>query len=255
MNGKKLKVLLAEDDPATGILARMNLEKLGLEVEMATNGKEALEMWRAYGYKAVLLDFNMPHMSGLDVARAIRKDEEKNGADYTRIILITAKPLDHLEALQTRGVVNLMIPKPVDYSEVYSKLEDLFPGRGAAAPQNENDGENSGEAPLDLPELEESVGADGLGDILSIFIRQADKYVAEIEVELGRGNGMRVSQVAHKLKGSSAQFTARAMVAPAEYLQINCDEKTVGDDSPRMLEILKRELSKVKRYAREQVGL
>ncbi|MDH5637719.1 MAG: response regulator [Nitrospinota bacterium] len=260
MSGKKLKVLLAEDDPATGILAKMNLEKLGLEVEMATNGKEALDMWRAHGHRAVLLDFNMPRMSGLDVARAIRQDEEKNSAGYTRIILITAKPLDHLAATQTRGVVNMMISKPVDYAEVYNKLEDLFFGRGAVAPKNESGGDDDDtddtmNPPLDLQELEESVGADGLADILSIFIRQADEYVLEIEKALGQGDGLRVSQLAHKLKGSSAQFTARAMVEPAEYLQKNCDEKTVGDDAPRMLEILKRELAAVKQYAREQVGL
>lgn len=254
-DGEKLSILLAEDDPATGILARLNLEKLGLDVRMATDGKEALALWRTGRHKAVLLDFNMPRMSGLDVARAIREDEGKEDIGHTMIILITAKPLDHLEEVQTRGVVDLMLPKPVDYSELYNRLEDLFPGRGAGH-DSPSPKERSGDTvyegePLDLKELEENVGAEGLGDILSIFLRQAEKYIGEIEEAFSRNDGLLTSQIAHKLKGSSAQFTAKGMVAPAEYLQRNCAQGDLDDEAASKLEILKREMDKIKSYVKE----
>ena len=244
VESSRLVVILAEDDPATSILARINLEKLGLKVDLAHDGAEAFQKWRAGGHKAVLLDFNMPRMSGLDVARSIRQEEKEKGQGHTRIILLTAKPLDHLESLQTMGVVDFMIPKPVNYADVLSKLEDLLPGKaGAAAIPASSAG-----APLDLDELAHSVGMDGLADILRIFFTQAHKYIEQMEQALGLEDAEQISQIAHKLKGSSAQFTAHGLVAPSEFLQRNC---ATGDltGAGQKLEILKKELEKVQSFA------
>jgi len=248
----RFTVLLAEDDPATSILARINLEKLGLGVRLAQNGKEALEIWRSGGYTVLLLDFNMPRMSGLDVARAIRADEAaRKSGTRTRIILITAKPLDHLEEQQGRGVVDFMALKPVNYHNIYSMIEDCIPSKSSPASPKTTEPESS--KPLDLRELEDSVGADGLRDILEVYIRQTEKYIMEIEDAIRLGDGARVSSLAHKIKGSSAQFTANALVGPATYLQNHCSTGNV-DGAAEKLVAIKTALGEVKKYVEDQLG-
>jgi CheY-like chemotaxis protein len=251
----KFTILLAEDDPATGILARIHLEKLGLAVDMAHNGQEALEMWRTGAYGVILLDFNMPRLSGLDAARAIREEEKsRGGGERTRIILITAKPLDHLEEQQSLGVVDFMALKPVNYADIFKNLEGFFPEYAGALPQTGASSPGGPEAPLDIKELENSVGANGVADILRLFIGQTEKYLGEMESALSLGDGMRISQLAHKVKGSSAQFTAMALVEPAEFLQKNCAKGEVATAREK-LDILHRELAEIKRYAQEKAGV
>ena len=247
----KFTVLLAEDDPATSILARINLEKLGLGVRLAQNGKEALDIWRSGGFTVALLDFNMPKMSGLDVARAIRAEEaSRKDGTRTRIILITAKPLAHLEEQQSRGVVDYMALKPVNYQHIYSMIEDYLPSKSATTAKEAARPDSA--KPLDLRELEESAGPDGLRDILELYIRQTEKYIVEIESAISLGDGARVSSIAHKIKGSSAQYTAMALVGPAAFLQNHCASGSV-DGAAEKLAAIKSALAEVIKYTENQL--
>src|SRR5262249_33792299 len=68
----KGRVLLAEDYPANQRIARWMLEKLGLEVVVAVDGKEALARLAAEPFDLVLMDCQMPEMDGYDATRAVR---------------------------------------------------------------------------------------------------------------------------------------------------------------------------------------
>ncbi len=68
-----LHVLLVEDIELNVIVARSVLEKLGCSVEVAMTGSEALNLFDPFEFDLVLLDIQLPDMTGLDVSRAIHK--------------------------------------------------------------------------------------------------------------------------------------------------------------------------------------
>jgi CheY-like chemotaxis protein len=73
-NGRRVRVLLADDEPSMRLLCRINLDLAGIEIVEAENGAEALEKAHQSTYDLVLLDVMMPDLSGHDVAERLRED-------------------------------------------------------------------------------------------------------------------------------------------------------------------------------------
>jgi signal transduction histidine kinase/ActR/RegA family two-component response regulator len=91
------RVLLAEDNPVNAMVAEAVLHKLGLEVEVAHNGREAVEAFRRLRPDVVLMDCQMPVMDGFEAARRIREVEREAGAAgerHTPLVALTANALE-----------------------------------------------------------------------------------------------------------------------------------------------------------------
>ncbi len=86
---RPLKILLAEDNPVNRKLAVRLLEKMGHQVVVANNGREALERLEAEAFDLVLMDVQMPELDGLEATRQIRQKEARTGK-HLPIIAMTA---------------------------------------------------------------------------------------------------------------------------------------------------------------------
>ncbi|MFM9843712.1 MAG: ATP-binding protein [Dongiaceae bacterium] len=73
------RILLAEDNPVNREVACEALLQLGLEVETANDGREAIEKWKTTKFDLILMDCHMPNLDGIDAAREIRSIERTNG--------------------------------------------------------------------------------------------------------------------------------------------------------------------------------
>ena len=93
---EKLKVLYAEDDPLTVMEVAEQLEERGFEVIVATNGTEALKLFRERQPNVVLLDVDMPGHNGFEVLQIIRLTDH-----YTPIVIYSSLGD---EANQMRGL-------------------------------------------------------------------------------------------------------------------------------------------------------
>jgi len=85
---RKPQILLAEDNPVNQKITQRLLEKCGFEVQVAANGKEAVEAVQKASYDLILMDCQMPVMDGYEATQVIRKME--SGARRTPIIAVTA---------------------------------------------------------------------------------------------------------------------------------------------------------------------
>lgn len=84
-----LYVLVADDDPTSQIIVQRQLEKLGCNVDLASDGEEAFALWQENRHPVVLTDISMPRLDGAGLTARIRIMEEGTGA-RTRIIALTA---------------------------------------------------------------------------------------------------------------------------------------------------------------------
>ena len=89
-----VEVLLVDDHRVTQIAARHMLESLGCRVEVAGNGAQALERWAARDYGVIFMDWHMPDMDGLEVTRAIRRAEMRDGRQRPVIVAMTASAMN-----------------------------------------------------------------------------------------------------------------------------------------------------------------
>ena len=94
VSGQVLRVLIAEDNPINQKVAMYNLERLGHKVDLAINGKEAVEKFEPGKYDIILMDIYMPEMNGVEATRRIREIEIMNKeANRIRIVAVTANAL------------------------------------------------------------------------------------------------------------------------------------------------------------------
>jgi signal transduction histidine kinase/ActR/RegA family two-component response regulator len=112
-----LRVLLAEDDEVSMTVARLVLQSLGVSVEIATNGRQAVEIEAREPFAVVLLDLEMPEMHGFEVARRIRQRPRVQGTP-PRIVALTANTM--AEKLDPSGCSQFdeFLTKPVDHDSL-----------------------------------------------------------------------------------------------------------------------------------------
>ncbi|MBP8134529.1 MAG: response regulator, partial [Zoogloea sp.] len=113
------RILLAEDEPINQEVSRDLLEYVGLAVDLAADGVEALRMAQQTTYAVILMDMQMPHMNGLDATRAIRTDSRNID---TPILAMTASAFEEDRKACLDAGMNGHITKPINASEFFEIL-------------------------------------------------------------------------------------------------------------------------------------
>ena len=118
------RILLAEDNVMNQLLALRLLEKQGYQVTVAGNGKQVLDNLAAGAFDAILMDIQMPEMTGFEATLAIRREEQRSGG-HIPIIAMTAHAMvgDRERCLECG--MDGYIAKPIRPQELYDLLENL----------------------------------------------------------------------------------------------------------------------------------
>ncbi|MED5465706.1 MAG: response regulator, partial [Myxococcota bacterium] len=119
-------VLLVEDDTLTTKLVRNLLEKLHCEVDVANNGREAVQKSSRRIYDAILLDYNLPLMNGMEVTRLIRANEARAQLNPAPVIILTGEArLDNTEACYQAGATAHLL-KPFEFDDLAMTLHQAI---------------------------------------------------------------------------------------------------------------------------------
>jgi DNA-binding response OmpR family regulator len=125
-----MRILVVEDDPSIAKLLRLTLERDAYDVAHASNGTEALELFRSWSPDAVLLDLMLPDMNGKDVARSIREESD------TPIVMVTALGQETDRVLGLDIGADDYIVKPFGIAELKARLRAATRrARGGPRPQ------------------------------------------------------------------------------------------------------------------------
>ena len=114
--------LVVDDSKVVRMVARRILEKLDFEIEEAADGAKALEACAQKLPDAILLDWNMPVMNGIEFLRALRR--MPNGGEPVVVFCTTENDLAHIQAALSEGA-NEYIMKPFDSDIIETKFQQV----------------------------------------------------------------------------------------------------------------------------------
>jgi two-component system sensor histidine kinase/response regulator len=239
-----VRVLLAEDNPINQEVVVELLRSAGLNVDVASNGLEALAMGEANAYDLVLMDVQMPEVDGLQATRALRKTP--NGR-FVPIIAMTANAFsESREACLVAGM-NDHIAKPFDPNDLYATLLRWLPAHGedaaAAQPATPRSPPDQTTSPPPADRLLERLARiDGLNTTLGLSFLDGDRNfyfqvldtfanryaagLAEIDLALAGGSSSGLSAACHGLRSAAAWIGAGRLEESAGALET----KAMGDE-------------------------
>ncbi len=217
---RRLQVLVAEDNPVNQEVAATMLRKRGHDIDVANNGREAVDAARRKRYDVILMDVQMPEMDGFEATHAIRATE------YGRTLPIIALTAHALSGERERCLAQGMsgyLTKPFKAHELFAAVEgwaaamatpiEATPAVAAASPP----------VPVDLDAFRHEMRAAGaesaVDPVLDTYLQSAPERVAAITTALAAGAGLEIERAAHAFKSASATIGAKGLAALLQQME------------------------------------
>src|SRR5262249_35731887 len=131
--GRRLRVLLAEDNPVNQALAARHLQKQGHDVTVVATGRAALAALERATFDLILMDLQMPEMGGMEATAAIRSKEQITGG-HIPIIALTAHAMAGDRERCLAGGMDSYLSKPVQSRDLLAAVERFAAGVSESAP-------------------------------------------------------------------------------------------------------------------------
>ena len=242
--GPALNLLLVEDNAVNQKLAIRLLEKMGHQVELAVNGKEAVERLSRKKYDLVLMDIQMPVMGGVEATRMIREKEAGNGT-RTPIVAMTAHALKGDREKYLGAGMDGYISKPIHTEMLRAEVARVTSRNpGDAGSDFSRRKEGSMTARLNIQDLLGRVENDRelLRDLVDIFRSDLPRYLSVLEQAVEHWDSAEVARTAHSLKGMLANLAAPRAAGAAGHLEA-LGREGKGKELAAALGSLKQEVS------------
>ncbi|WP_101776348.1 ATP-binding protein [Pasteurella oralis] len=231
---KTLKILLVEDIEVNVVVARSMLEKLGYAVDVAMTGQQAIEKFEQNYYDLLLLDIQLPDMSGFDVAQHLRLGYENGDYDFLPpLIALTANVMHNKKDYQQNGMDDVL-RKPLSLEELTACLIDYFGNESTikidVPVKNKDDSIASHFDVKMLNELIEMLGVSFAQKNLVLFKETMPSYINELLLAFSAyqqdaAKKSEVLSIAHKIKGAAASVGLKRLQQIAAQAQDPDHEK------------------------------
>ena len=214
-----LNVLLVEDIELNVIVARSVLEKVGNSVDVAMTGKAALEMFKPGEYDLVLLDIQLPDMTGLDLSRELTKRYPRE--DLPPLVALTANVLKDKQEYLNAGMDDVL-SKPLSVPALTAMIKKFWDTQDDEESTVTTEENSKSEALLDIPMLEqylELVGPKLITDGLAVFEKMMPGYVSVLESNLTAQDKKGIVEEGHKIKGAAGSVGLRHLQQLGQQIQ------------------------------------
>ncbi len=215
------RILLVEDNEVNRKLAVRLLEKMGHQVDLASNGAEACEALCATTYDLVLMDLQMPVMGGLEATCKIREREQHSG-QHVPILAMTAHAAAQDEKRCLEAGMDGYLTKPIRREVLRKEIERAVTQSGSCENGNEPAPHSElSEAEWNVRELLERLEGDQdfLRELLQMFRTDSQTALMKAREALAQEDLAEMSRAAHTLKGMLKNLSMNATAELASALE------------------------------------
>jgi two-component system, sensor histidine kinase and response regulator len=206
-----LHILLAEDNEINQRVAVGILEQEGHSVPVAANGKLALSALEKERFDLILMDVQMPVMTGLEAVAAIRQQEQRTGA-HIPIIALTAHAMNGDRERCLDAGMDSYLAKPIRARELLKSIENLMSGLAETTP-------SPADLPLNRTLLDRTAMLDFVGGdqkllraVIGVFLKNCPDHVSGIRSAIAEGDGDALRIAAHNLRGAASIFLSPSAI-------------------------------------------
>lgn len=202
LNGR---VLLTEDNAVNQEVALAMLQRLGLSIEIARNGAEALKLIEQQSFDVVLMDCHMPVMDGFEATRAIRNRELTESQTHLPIIALTANAVmgDRENCIATG--MDDYLSKPFTIDQLHAVLVQWLPKHNE---RKKPEQEKPIAIEIDRKILNQLKGLKPglLARVVELYLESGPNLLQEMDTALVQQDATSLYKIAHSLKNSSANL-------------------------------------------------
>ena len=215
-----LNVLLVEDIELNVIVARSVLEKLGCSVDVAMTGTEALAMFTPGEYDLLLLDIQLPDMTGLDISRQLTQNFSRE--DLPPLVALTANVLKDKKEYLDAGMDDVL-SKPLAVPALTAMIKKFWDTCDDEEESTVEPVDNDkAQTLLDVPMLEqylEIIGPKVIVDGIAMFEKMMPGYIAILESNLTARDQKGIAEEGHKIKGAAGSIGLRRLQQLGKQIQ------------------------------------
>jgi len=265
--GRKLRVLVAEDNRTNQMVVGKILERAGHYFKIVANGEEFLDALKEQTFDIALLDLHMPVMGGVEAAKLSRFLSP--GSPRMPIVALTADATPEARAECEEAGMDACLTKPIDTRKLFDLFEEMVPGGGAVQRSPEEGAPGAEETAAAMPGdpeeppcldpryLQELSDLGGNSDFVVrlawTFLKGSKEKVRGLERAVADGDLGKARELAHALKGNSGQIGALALMRACErFSGIAAGE--LERNGGTYLEEVKEELSRARTALDEYLG-
>ncbi|QFI36508.1 aerobic respiration two-component sensor histidine kinase ArcB [Moritella marina ATCC 15381] len=208
----KLSILLVEDIELNVTVCTAILNKLGHSVAVAIDGQRAIEMAENNHYDLIFLDINLPDMTGFDVIKTLRENDE---LELPPVVALTANVINNRQEYIDKGMDDA-ISKPLSINAVTGVISRLFSSSELGAESHLNyvvdeliDEQNMLDEYLDVDLLQQyldTLGKDLLLESVRLFEQTMPHYLTLLNTNLTARDQDAIVDEAHKIKGAAGSI-------------------------------------------------
>ncbi len=226
------RILLVEDSPLNRVVAIEFLSEMGVVIDIATNGREAVEKVRNGNYQLVLMDIQMPEMDGIAATKVIRSDSRFAALP---IIAMTAHAMIGDRERSLQAGMNDHITKPINPAVLFSALKHWITPLGQKQEATESVVLQALAGPVSkFDDIDTAAGlANSMnrpelyGRVLHIFRRDFGDAGDAVKRLIEAGNIEEAYRLAHTVISAAATIGAKALAEAAKTLERTLAERKI----------------------------
>lgn len=249
---RPMRILVAEDTPASQLVIRTMLERRGHSVELVDNGEAAIAAARKGGFDLALLDIQMPVLNGLEAVQALRTIPGPVGQMPMVALSAQAFAADRQQAIESG--FNEHLAKPVRVAELdqlllrvstgdFNRLESRRAGAAGDA------GEDPHCQPEMLMELRDLCGETTFQSLLGIAIANLEAETMQLMDARMRENIEDMRRIAHRMAGILGQYGALRASSLATQLELEAADRLAAGIPP-FLALVEKAVAEIRGWQR-----
>lgn len=228
---RDIRVLMAEDNELNQTLAASVFRKIGWHLDIAGNGKIAIEKLGSGHYDILLMDIQMPEMDGYTATLKIR-NELSLPASQIPIMAITAHALNSEVKKCLDAGMNDYIAKPFKIEDLIRKVTSLVKKDSDVKPAETGVSEKVQAVHSQMIDMENLFEMSGnspetVSTIISLFLSQAPEKIEELQSYLREKNWQEMKMLCHKMKSSYALLGVRDLRKYMEVIEEDCMQNAI----------------------------